>query len=777
MTDHEEQRVSNSSNEGATAGGPMRGSSAQSSVGGDSQVISTVKESPGKEHIALSEERDEMPEKHRVFHDPNIVTPARKKSDGTVLVDLPPKPSPFLRSTTTMSSVDSEMLEKQELTSGDEACDGFISQIDKDGNILQVPVKYEDRLMSPLDEDEEDTPNLMADFISADILTKPFNFVSGNVSKSRFNPFRKKSGLLNVLSKQSTRNRIVSKNGTLNTMSAAYGKRHHFLKDIFITMIDIGWGWIFVVFATVFILSWLLFAIVWYLTILQHGDFEEVNQTNASFVPCVDSIKDFTSCFLFSLETQHTIGYGGRATTEQCPFAIIIMCLQSIVGVIIQACMAGIIFAKFTVPRNRGETIMFSKNAVITLRNGALMILCRISDLRKASLLEAHVRMIVIRKEKTDEGEIIPYQQTDLECGSEVDGANDRVLMLWPVTVGHKIDVESPFYEMGPRDILNSQFEIVVTLEGVTEETGNTIQARTSYLPNEILWGHHFENSAVAYDKKNGIYSIQHNIINKTVVDLTPRCSSKQLTQRQVKRTSSAMTTASSSGELSPTAHNCRRDSSPRVSSSISGLGMEKEQLDIITHQLQSATLAAKAVVGMGDFNLDSHRIEDKSYSRRLLLPSLLAGVETAGLEYSNTLPTWRSDGQFAHGHYSSCLDHVYSVGVSAHVEVLEDATSDHRPILTRILGPRSQDTRNLLRRNFKSIRRQELEAALELWPWASVRDLVKVDEIHQFVVNGIIFALDVVAPINAIQVKNNSDLYLSSDTLDLMEICDRALP
>ena len=29
------------------------------------------------------------------------------------------------------------------------------------------------------------------------------------------------------------------------------------------------------------------------------------------------------------------------------------------------------------------------------------------------------------------------------------------------------------------------------------------IQARTSYLPNEILWGHHFENSAtVAYDKK-----------------------------------------------------------------------------------------------------------------------------------------------------------------------------------------------------------------------------------------------------------------------------------
>ena len=51
---------------------------------------------------------------------------------------------------------------------------------------------------------------------------------------------------------------------------------------------------------------------------------------------CVEKLHDFTSCFLFSLETQHTIGYGGRATTEHCPSAIILMSVQSIVGVIIQ---------------------------------------------------------------------------------------------------------------------------------------------------------------------------------------------------------------------------------------------------------------------------------------------------------------------------------------------------------------------------------------------------------------------------------------------------------
>ena len=47
------------------------------------------------------------------------------------------------------------------------------------------------------------------------------------------------------------------------------------------------------------------------------------------------------------------------------------MSVQSIAGVIISTITAGIIFAKFTMPRKRGQTVIFSKNAVITLRNGA----------------------------------------------------------------------------------------------------------------------------------------------------------------------------------------------------------------------------------------------------------------------------------------------------------------------------------------------------------------------------------------------------------------------
>ena len=66
---------------------------------------------------------------------------------------------------------------------------------------------------------------------------------------------------------------------------------------------------------------------------LSHGDLNQAKDDD--HVNCVDNVESFTSSFLFSLETQHTIGYGGRATSEQCPAAVILMSIQSIVGVII----------------------------------------------------------------------------------------------------------------------------------------------------------------------------------------------------------------------------------------------------------------------------------------------------------------------------------------------------------------------------------------------------------------------------------------------------------
>jgi hypothetical protein len=56
-----------------------------------------------------------------------------------------------------------------------------------------------------------------------------------------------------------------------------------------------------------------------------------------------------------------------------------------------------------------------------------------------------------------------------------------------------------------------------------------------------------------------------------------------------------------------------------------------------------------------------------------------------------------------------------------------------------------------LNRRHFKVIRRDALEWALSQRDWLTIYAIKDVEEVHKFVVNGIIAALDVVAPLKEI--------------------------
>lgn len=198
--------------------------------------------------------------------------------------------------------------------------------------------------------------------------------------------------------------------------------------------------------------------------------------------------------------------------------------------------MAGVVFARFTIPRSRAQTILFSRNAVVSIRNGALHLLVQLTDMRRYSLLEAHVRMIYVHTVETEEGEKVTFHRQDLKCSSEIgtgdedEEPNDRLFMLWPVVISHKIDSNSPLYTLTPNGLAHSHFEIIVVVEGTTQETGNTIQARTSYRPVEILWGHRFETDhCMNYDNARQKYAIHHTNLNKTTMDSTPRQSAYAL--------------------------------------------------------------------------------------------------------------------------------------------------------------------------------------------------------------------------------------------------------
>ncbi|KAG8317472.1 Inward rectifier potassium channel [Homalodisca vitripennis] len=302
------------------------------------------------------------------------------------------------------------------------------------------------------------------------------------------------------------------------------------------------------------------------------------------------------------------------------------MCLQSITGVMIQAFMVGVVFAKLSRPKKRTQTLLFSRHAVICQRDGELCLMFRVGDMRKSHIIEAHVRAQLIKRKLwstysyfgrrlrafafwreipvpppnkmaakivcdsanchypksdtvvttvgsrsgrcfvlcpglgssspkaktatlivtrvlvtifpcqsvlepdvlfvTKEGELLPFCQTELKVGG--DGEEDKIFFIWPTTIVHKITSSSPLYTLSAADMLRERFEIVVILEGVIESTGMTTQARSSYLPGEILWGHRFQH-LVTFKKETGEHEVDYSLFNDTYEVDTPLCSAMEL--------------------------------------------------------------------------------------------------------------------------------------------------------------------------------------------------------------------------------------------------------
>ncbi|XP_035216344.1 G protein-activated inward rectifier potassium channel 3-like [Stegodyphus dumicola] len=325
------------------------------------------------------------------------------------------------------------------------------------------------------------------------------------------------------------RKRVVLKNGTVNLSKEHVSKRsQRYLQDIFTTLVDIQWRYNLMVFAMGFLLSWLIFSLIWWLICLAHGDFDHINDDD--WKPCVVGVDSFSTAFLFSVETQHTIGYGSRYTNDECPEAVFIMCAQSITGVMIQCFMAGIVFAKLSRPKKRSQTLMFSRYACVCLRDGKLCFMFRVGDMRKSHIIGAKISAQVIRRKTTAEGEVIPYYHTHLDV--RFDDGGDDVFLIWPATIVHEINETSPFFLKSAEDMLRERYEVVAILEGTIESTGQSIQARSSYISTEILWGHRFDQ-VVSFRKETGEYLVDYSKFNATNEVQTPLCSARDFMEYQ----------------------------------------------------------------------------------------------------------------------------------------------------------------------------------------------------------------------------------------------------
>ena len=131
---------------------------------------------------------------------------------------------------------------------------------------------------------------------------------------------------------------------------------------------------------------------------------------------CDMGIDSYQESFAFSLETMATIGYGTQDIFfNNCWSPILVLACQISCKLIADAVIIGVIYSRFGRPNTRASTIIFSNHAVIRRISGKLYFMFQLVELRKHQLIEAQVRLYVIKKDVDPPPESTTQYETEEE--------------------------------------------------------------------------------------------------------------------------------------------------------------------------------------------------------------------------------------------------------------------------------------------------------------------------------------------------------------------------
>ncbi|WP_025841146.1 ion channel [Asaia platycodi] len=190
---------------------------------------------------------------------------------------------------------------------------------------------------------------------------------------------------------------------------------------------------------------------------------------------------DLLSLFFFSVQTLSTVGYGVMAPTGHMANALV--SVEALLGMMINALSTGVVFARFSRPRAQ---IVFSKAAVISKRATPPVLCLRLANVRKSAVLamdsELSLSQFVI-----GEGGYPTRIFTPLKL------LQSRMPELRFIeTLAHPIDSSSPLALLSREQLDATYAQILVTVRGTDEATGQAVLLQHAYEPSHILAGRRF---------------------------------------------------------------------------------------------------------------------------------------------------------------------------------------------------------------------------------------------------------------------------------------------
>jgi inward rectifier potassium channel len=206
----------------------------------------------------------------------------------------------------------------------------------------------------------------------------------------------------------------------------------------------------------------------------------------------------FPDNFFFSVQTLASIGYGYMY--PKTPYANAIVTIEALFNLMGIAILTGLAFARFSRPTAR---ILFSKIAVVTPFEGMPMLKFRAANQRRNQILEAQLRVYLMRDEITASRQFM-RRIYDMKL---IRDHNPSFALTWLAM--HPIDESSPLYGMNEESLATTNAAIVISLSGIDETVNQVVQARHMYVANDILWNQQFVD--VIFHTADGHRYIDYN--------------------------------------------------------------------------------------------------------------------------------------------------------------------------------------------------------------------------------------------------------------------------
>jgi inward rectifier potassium channel len=152
--------------------------------------------------------------------------------------------------------------------------------------------------------------------------------------------------------------------------------------------------------------------------------------------------------------------------------------------------------------------VLWSDVCVVAMQDGVPSLMLRVANARGNQVVEAQLRIGLMRSEKTREGELV-RRMHDLKL---VRSTSAVFALSWLAI--HPIDASSVLHGATRESLQAEGAELYVSLTGLDENFNQTIHARRSYNFEEVEWGRRFVD--IVAPLGDGQVGIDYNKFHQT---------------------------------------------------------------------------------------------------------------------------------------------------------------------------------------------------------------------------------------------------------------------